>query len=103
MAWKNAYIRADGGQGSWVKYDNTNSTVSEAHGYGMVLAAYMGDKSLFDDMFRYFKAYPSTHSAHLMAWKQSPSGGAMVNVGGGDSATDGLNNESRNSMASNSR
>lgn len=88
-AWKSAYIRTDGGQGSWVKYDSTNATVSEAHGYGMVLSAYMADKSLLDDMFRFFKAHPSIHSAHLMAWKQSLSGSAMVNVAGGDSATDG--------------
>ncbi len=88
-AWKAAYLRNSGGQGTWVKYDNTNSTVSEAHGYGMVISAYMSDRSTFDDMVRYFKAHPSVNSPHLMAWKQTFNGTTMANVEGPDSATDG--------------
>jgi endo-1,4-beta-D-glucanase Y len=87
-AWKTNYLRDAGGE-YWVKYDNTNSTVSEAHGYGMVLTAYMADKAIFDSMFRYFKAHPSHVSPHLMAWKQTLKNGQMVNVEGADSATDG--------------
>jgi endo-1,4-beta-D-glucanase Y len=86
--WKTAYLRKAGGE-YWVKYDATNSTVSEAHGYGMVLAAYLGDKAIFDSMFRYFKKHPSVNAAHLMAWKQTLRSARMVNVEGGDSATDG--------------
>ena len=86
--WKVNYLRNGGGE-YWVKYDATNSTVSEAHGYGMVLAAYMADKPLFDSMFRYFRAHPSINAAHLMAFKQTLKNGAMVNVEGPDSATDG--------------
>ena len=86
--WKTNYLRNTGGE-YWVKYDTTNSTVSEAHGYGMVLAAYMADKAIFDSMFRYFIAHPSHFSPHLMAWKQSLKNGHMVNVEGADSATDG--------------
>lgn len=88
-AWKTNYLRTAGGQGTWVKYDDTNSTVSEAHGYGMVLAAYMGDKSVFDSMYGYFTKHPSSNAPHLMAWKQTLSGGVMKNVEGSDSATDG--------------
>ena len=89
-AWKTNYLRTLGGGNTWVKYDNTNSTVSEAHGYGMVLAAYMADKTVFDSMFRYFKAHPSSNALHLMAWKQTLNkSGHMVNVEGPDSATDG--------------
>jgi len=87
-AWKTAYLRNDGGE-YWVMYRPTQQTVSEAHGYGMVLAAYMADKAIFDSMFRYFKAHPSRVSPHLMAWKQALKNGAMVDVGGADSATDG--------------
>lgn len=87
--WKTAYLRNTGGGSYWVKYDNTNSTVSEAHGYGMVLAAYMADKAVFDSMFRFFKAHPSINAPHLMAWKQTLRAGAMVSVEGSDSATDG--------------
>jgi endoglucanase len=88
-AWKTNYLRTSGGQGTWVKYDDTNSTVSEAHGYGMVIAAYMADKSTFDSMYHYFKAHPSVNASHLMAWKQTLSGSTMKNVEGSDSATDG--------------
>ena len=88
-AWKTNYLRTSGGQGTWVKYDDTNSTVSEAHGYGMVLAAYMGDKTNFDSMYGYFTKHYSNNGPHLMAWKQTLSGGVMKNVEGADSATDG--------------
>lgn len=87
-AWKTRYLRNLGGE-YWVKYDGTNTTVSEAHGYGMVLAAYMGDRAIFDSMLRYFKAHPSRLTPHLMAWKQTLKNGKMVNIEGADSATDG--------------
>jgi len=88
-AWKTNYLRTSGGQGTWVKYDDTNSTVSEAHGYGMVISAYMGDKTTFDSMYTYYTKHPSVNASHLMAWKQTLSGGTMKNVEGADSATDG--------------
>ena len=87
--WKATYLRNDGGQGSWVNYAKKPSTVSEAHGYGMVLAATMGEQALFDDLLRYFRAHPSVNAPHLMAWKQVLRDGLMVDVQGPDSATDG--------------
>ena len=87
-AWKVKYLRNLGGE-YWVKYDGSNSTVSEAHGYGMVLTAYMGDRAIFDSMLRYFKAHPSKLTANLMAWKQTLKNGRMADIEGGDSATDG--------------
>ena len=87
-AWKTRYLRNLGGE-YWVKYDGSNTTVSEAHGYGMVLTAYMGDRAIFDSMLRYFKAHPSRLTPHLMAWKQTLKNGKMVDIEGADSATDG--------------
>ncbi|MEZ5097170.1 MAG: glycosyl hydrolase family 8 [Nocardioides sp.] len=87
--WKATYLRFDGGEGSWIEYDGADSTVSEAHGYGMVLAAYLGDKAVFDSMYGYATHHPSNIGPHLMAWKQTLQGGRMVDVEGGDSATDG--------------
>ena len=87
-AWKTRYLRNLGGE-YWVKYIATNTTVSEAHGYGMVLTAYMDDRAIFDSMWRYFKAHPSRLTPHLMAWKQTLKNGKMVNIEGADSATDG--------------
>lgn len=88
-AWKTQYLRSAGGDGTWVKYDKTNTTVSEAHGWGMVIAAYMADKPTFDSMRSYFRAHPSVNAPHLMAWKQTLKNGRMVDVEGADSATDG--------------
>ncbi|WP_081735154.1 glycosyl hydrolase family 8 [Paenibacillus gorillae] len=69
-------------------------TVSEAHGYGMMITAIMAGhdpeaKKLFDGMYRYFRAHPSTLHADLMAWQQADRDGAIIDVNGTDSAIDG--------------
>ncbi len=77
-------------------------TVSEAHGYGMLITASMADydknaKDYFDGMYRYFKAHPSDIGENLMSWQQCDNGTALIDgandgamTGGScDSATDG--------------
>lgn len=69
-------------------------TVSEAHGYGMLITAHMAGhdpkaKAYFDGLYRYFRAHPSKINPNLMAWKQGDTGQAVVDVSGVDSATDG--------------
>ncbi|MWV43306.1 licheninase [Paenibacillus sp. HJL G12] len=69
-------------------------TVSEAHGYGMLITALMAGhdsqaKAYFDGLYRYFRAHPSSINPDLMAWKQGDTGQAIVDVDGVDSATDG--------------
>ncbi len=69
-------------------------TVSEAHGYGMLIAASMAEydseaKEIFDGMYCYYKAHPSSIGSNLMAWQQADNGSALVDYGGNDSATDG--------------
>ncbi|MBR3269138.1 MAG: right-handed parallel beta-helix repeat-containing protein [Oscillospiraceae bacterium] len=69
-------------------------TVSEAHGYGMLIAALMSEydsdaHEIFDGMYRYYLAHPSGIAPHLMAWQQSDNGRALIDSGGADSATDG--------------
>ncbi len=69
-------------------------TVSEAHGYGMLIAALMseydsGAKDIFDGMYRYYLAHLSSIGPHLMAWQQSDNGSALIDSNGADSATDG--------------
>lgn len=88
------------------KYNGGNQsvpvTVSEAHGYGMLITASMAEydenaKSYFDGMFRYFKAHNSDIGANLMSWQQCDNGSALIDgaeegsmTGGScDSATDG--------------
>ncbi|MGN0585236.1 MAG: glycosyl hydrolase family 8 [Ruminococcus sp.] len=69
-------------------------TVSEAHGYGMLIAASMAKydsetKEIFDGMYRYYRAHLSGIGPNLMAWQQSDNGSAIINSSGADSATDG--------------
>lgn len=88
-AWRDRYLRSEGGDGIWVEHDPTPTTVSEGIGYGMVLAAYFGDRAVFDGLWQYSRAHPSRYATHLMAWKQALRQGRMVDVAGRDAATDG--------------
>ena len=83
------------------KYNNDNQsvavTVSEAHGYGMLITACLDDKELFDGMYRYYKAHTSDIGSNLMSWQQCDNGTALIDGasdgsmqgGSADSATDG--------------
>jgi endo-1,4-beta-D-glucanase Y len=96
--WKAAYIEpacvagqfrisTGGGTGG----GGDTYTVSEGHGYAMVVTAMMDGHdpdahATFDGLFRYFDSHQSTTTPHLMAWAQNA---ACENVEGPDSATDG--------------
>lgn len=96
--WSNRYLKTTGIGGQYyVAYnlegqgDTNASTVSEAHGYGMVLSAYLAGadpkaKTYFDGLYAYYKAHPSDNNSNLMAWEQDTS---FNDQGGADSATDG--------------
>lgn len=52
-----------------------NATVSEAHGYGMLIMCYMAGyetnaKTYFDGLYKYFKSHPSSINPYLMDWEQ---------------------------------
>jgi endo-1,4-beta-D-glucanase Y len=69
-AWKNAYVETCGTNGSrvkWVKQGDMagSQTVSEGIAYGMLVAAYAGDKPLFDNLWKYYKRFSSNG---LMGW-----------------------------------
>lgn len=58
-------------------------TVSEAHGYGMLITACMAEydaeaKALFDGMYRYYQAHLSDIGPHLMSWQQCDNGTALI-------------------------
>jgi len=76
--WTKNFVRADGGGLKVICPEQENGvTTSESMGYGMMVAAAMGDKDTFDKMWTYVKG---KMSGGLMVWK----------VGGGSgSATDG--------------
>lgn len=72
----------------------TKVTVSEAHGYGMLITASMAEydsnaKDIFDGMYYYYRNHLSEIGPNLMAWQQQDNGTAIVDVSGADSATDG--------------
>jgi len=80
------------------KYSDTNSetpvTVSEAHGYGMLITASMADSDssaheIFDGMYRFYKDHTSEIGKNLMAWQQFDNGTAITDGSGADSASDG--------------
>lgn len=98
---KNPYITDEEQYYVWYSgetYSQNNSetavTVSEAHGYGMLITASMADydkdaKSIFDGMYRYYRDHLSSIGPNLMAWQQEDNGTAIVDTTGSDSATDG--------------
>jgi endo-1,4-beta-D-glucanase Y len=60
-----------------INYDGGGATVSEAMGYGMLLAVLMAGadpnaKQYFDGLNRFRKRYPSSINANLMEWKVYP-------------------------------
>lgn len=92
--WQDKYLKPGCEPGHLVVLANTkptNLTVSEAHGYGMIILAYMAGhdpsaKQKFDAMMRYHRAHQSGITGGIMAWYQNSS---CKDVGGDNGATDG--------------
>ena len=82
--WKTGYVETCPNGSMRVKFDNAAETVSEGIGYGMLLAAYHGDKSLFDGLWLYYKKHLDVNG--LMDWKIE---GCTQKRNGTFSATDG--------------
>jgi endo-1,4-beta-D-glucanase Y len=104
--WKKLYVVQACGEGRYfVKVDADGKrvgggtgqgtiTVSEAHGYGMLLTVMMADADLnarivFDGMIRYFHDHPAASDPGLMAWNQVADCSNATTVDGKNSATDG--------------
>jgi endo-1,4-beta-D-glucanase Y len=94
--WKARYLRTGSpcpSAHTFVRTDHEESrmTVSEAHGYGMIILAFMAGRDpeahrLFDEAYAYFRAHPSSSSSYRMAWSQNNS---CQDSNGPTSATDG--------------
>lgn len=90
--WKANYVTSSGAGNGLRVVTRTGcagsgvaDTVSEGLGYGMLLAAYVGDRATFDGMWRYTKAHLDRG---LMGWCISPDGTFYAPVWGWSSATD---------------
>ena len=68
--WQNARITTSGAGGyERIQRDGSTSydTVSEGMGYGMLLAVYFGNETLFDNLYSYAKKYLDSNG--LMNWQ----------------------------------
>ncbi len=94
-AWKSRYLRQGSPCGDGRVFVATGMddslTVSEAHGYGMVLLAFMAGHdaeahTLFDGALRFFRDHPTSENPDLLSWSQDSS---CKDNQGQDSASDG--------------
>ena len=88
--WKETVITSEGA-GGYLRVRKPDSgtvidsTVSEGIGYGMILAVYMNDQDLFDNLWKYEQLH--LNSRGLMDWEIGPDGN--VTDSGSGAATDG--------------
>ena len=81
--WKVKYVTSQGcPAGKRVLFDDMKSTVSEGMAYGLIVAGYMKDQELFDDLYRYYRSYPDPWD--MMHWKIDENGKRV----GDNAATD---------------
>ena len=76
-AWSTAYVTSAGAMGGLrvKRPSNSNDTVSEGIGYGMLAAVYVDDRPTFDGLWKYAKAEVDTYSNKvLMNWHIDASG-----------------------------
>jgi endo-1,4-beta-D-glucanase Y len=78
--WKQTFVSG----GKVIRPENGNDTVSEGIAYGMMIAASMKDKELFDQLYSYWKGHDA--GGGLMTWC-IPAGSGSCSASGG-SATD---------------
>jgi hypothetical protein len=83
------FVNSGGGTGQGV-----GNTVSEGHGYGMVITAMMAGydanaKAVFDGMYAMVQKFPTATHQHLMAWTVDTTKCIVPAGAGNDSATDG--------------
>jgi endo-1,4-beta-D-glucanase Y len=81
--WKSSYLKTCNGMYR-VSTDDTDETISEGMGYGMLLSAYFGEKGVFDSLFAFYKSKRTSQAYNLMAWQVTCAG--ITDPG---SATDG--------------
>ncbi len=98
--WKGRYLHKGCAAGqAYIDYNRENRvgdreaiSVSEGHGYGMILTAFFAGhdakaQEAFDQLYAFFRTHPSHFNHDLMAWQQVK--GCKSRKGDDDSATDG--------------
>ncbi|MBN2442131.1 MAG: hypothetical protein JXJ04_12325 [Spirochaetales bacterium] len=84
-SWKSTYVTSSGAGGNLRvrRPANSDDTVSEGIGYGMLFSVYVDDRSTFDGLWNYAKAHLDPQG--LMNWQINSSGTVI----GRNAATDG--------------
>jgi endo-1,4-beta-D-glucanase Y len=88
VQWKATFVTPCGGN-CVLRPENDNDVVSEGIGYGMLIAVFMGDKTLFDGLWSYEQSHKAV--GNLMTWclgSVKSGSGTTCNASGGGSATD---------------
>ena len=92
--WRNATVTSDGAGGHLrVRRPNEpglepNSTVSEGIAYGMLLAVYMGDQHLFDELWQYERLWLDDNG--LMDWYVNAAGTLRLGTGAATDADEDM-------------
>ena len=90
--WKEKYVTPRPGHPdqSYIFYNDDGDSlpknavsVSEGQGYGMIITAYMAGydpdaQATFDNLFRYYQAFPSYITPSLMGWQQVLKNGEIL-------------------------
>eukprot|EP00123_Amoebidium_parasiticum_P000568 comp11418_c0_seq1/m.5812 comp11418_c0_seq1/g.5812 ORF comp11418_c0_seq1/g.5812 comp11418_c0_seq1/m.5812 type:complete len:408 (-) comp11418_c0_seq1:427-1650(-) len=92
LSWKARHLKK--GCGGYYIVQQEGFVVSEAIGYGMLIAVNMAGvdpdaKVILDGLYAFSRLHPSTINADLMAWTQNPQTCKNRVEEGKDSATDG--------------
>ena len=82
--WKQTFVVSATGGLRVQRTENSNDTVSEGIGYGMLIAVYMNDKATFDGIWSFAKLHRG--GSGLMTWHLNADG--TVAAQGSGSATD---------------
>lgn len=66
--WKKTLVSDCHGALRVIYTDDQTQTRGEAIGFGMMLSAYMGDKTTFDGLFEFYKVKRTPMAHNMMAW-----------------------------------
>jgi endo-1,4-beta-D-glucanase Y len=84
--WKTNFLEPCSNGRYRVAFDSASETVSEGIGYGMLLTAYAGDRSIFDGLWNYYK--DNRNANGVMNWKISGCSGTIGQNGATDAEVD---------------
>lgn len=89
LAWKSRFYKScDNGTVYVLKNDYTGSqeVVSEGIGYGMLLSVAIGDREVFDGLWKYYREHRNGNG--VMNWRQAVCGGQTGDNGASDADLD---------------